>query len=102
MELITSFLTAKLFAYVGGSIGVFVLAWVFKRVPNERIKNYVGRLFYGLGVSATLGLSKWQYSSKFWEKIIEPWLIDFIDNLVGHSVKEFIRGLRSDNNKDGK
>lgn len=99
MELITSFVTSKILMYFGGSIAVFILAWVFKRIPNDKIKNVVGKFMYGLGVTVTLGLSKWKITASFWNKIIEPWFIDLIDNVVNHGTTEFIRGLRSDNIK---
>lgn len=97
LTMLTGFLTAKATAYVGGSIAAFILAWVFKKIPNEKIKAAVGKFFYGLGVAVTLGLSKYKYTAKFWNKVIEPWIIDFIDNIFGEAVKKFIEGLRSDN-----
>ena len=53
------------------------------KIPNEKIKAVVGKFFYGLGVTITLGLSKYKYTAKFWNKVIEPWVIDFIDNIFG-------------------
>jgi len=97
LAILTSFLTAKATAYIGGSIAAFVLAWIFKKIPNEKIKKAVGKLFYGLGVAVTLGLSKWKFTAGFWNKVIEPWFIDFIDNIFGEAIKKFIEGLRSDN-----
>lgn len=98
-ETIAALGTAQILTYAGGSTGAFILAWVLKKVPNEQIKKVVGKFFYGLGVSMTLGLSKWKYTKKFWNSQIESWLVDLIDNVIGHGVKEFIRGLRSDNQK---
>ena len=66
---------------------------------HEKIKMYVGGFMYKLGVAMTLGLSKWKYTAKFWNKTIEPWFIDLIDNVVGEGIKQFIKGLRSDNSK---
>lgn len=80
-----------------GTVGGVVVAWILKKIPNEKIKLVVGKFFYGLGVSVTLGLSKWKITAGFWNKTIEPWFIDLIDNVVGEAVKQFIRGLRSDN-----
>ena len=99
MELVIGWLGTKAAAYVGGSIGAFILAWIFKRIPNEKIKMAVGSFMFGLGVTLTLGLSKWKYTAGFWNKTIEPWFIDLIDNVVGEGVKQFIKGLRSDNSK---
>jgi len=96
-ETIMAVVASKVFAYGAGSIGAIILAWIFKRIPNDKIKGYVGAAMYRLGIIVTLGLSKWKYTSKFWNKIIEPWFIDFIDNIIGEGIKQFIRGLRSDN-----
>jgi len=52
---------------------------------------------YGLGVTLTLGLAKWEFSKKAWHSLIEPWIVDAMDNIVAHGIREFIRGLRSDN-----
>ena len=45
LAILTSFLTAKATAYIGGSIAAFVLAWIFKKIPNEKIKKAVGSCF---------------------------------------------------------
>ena len=99
MELLIGWLGTKIAAYVGGSIAAFIVAWLLKKIPNNQIKMAVGSFMYGLGVAVTLGLSKWKVSADFWNKLIEPWCIDLIDNIVGEGVKQFIKGLRSDNNK---
>ena len=99
-EAIAAWGTAKVVAYVGGSIGSFILLWVFKKIDNDKIAKKVESFFFGLGVLVTAGLSKWKYTAKFWNKIIEPWFIDLIDNVVGSAIRGFIRGLRSDNKKD--
>ena len=44
----------------------------------------------------TLGLSKWSVTKKVWNKTVEPWFIDLIDNIFGSMVRGFIKGLRSD------
>ena len=81
---------------IGGIAGLGV-AWALNRIPNRVLKAKFGALMYGLGVTSTLGLGKWKITKRFWNKTIEPWIIDAIDNIVGHGIKEYIRGLRSDN-----
>lgn len=85
-------------AWAVGGVGTWVIAWVLKRIPNKAIKARLGSLFFGFGVvvSAFFG-GKWQYTKPFWEKLIEPFVIDAIDNFVVNSAVEFIRGMRSDN-----
>ena len=97
IETITTYLTTEIAAYIGGSIAVFISAWILKRIPNDKIKMVVGGICYRLGVFITLGLSKWKYTAKIWNSTVEPYVIDLIDNVISHGVKEFIKGLRSDN-----
>ena len=78
----------------GGATGIVL--WVLKKVPNESICNLVETVFYAMGKALTLGLSKWSITKKFWNKTIEPWFIDLIDNIVGGALRGFIRGLRVD------
>ena len=44
----------------------------------------------------TLGLSKWSFTKDLWNKTIEPWFIDLVDNIVGGAIRGFIKGLRVD------
>ena len=97
IETITALFASKVATYVGGSLGALVLAWIFKKIPNEKIKSYFGGCMFRLGVLITLGLSKNKYTAGIWEKTIEPYFIDLIDNLIGEGIKQFILGLRSDN-----
>ena len=73
------------------------VAWALKRIPNRKLKANFGLFMYRLGIASTLGLGKWKITKRFWNKTIEPYFIDAIDNIVGHGIKEYIRGLRSDN-----
>lgn len=100
--MIETFLTSVVLQYITGAAGVAAVGFLLKKTPNEKIKKIVGKFFYGLGVTVTLGLSKWKITKPFWNKIVEPWLIDIIDNIVGEAVKQFILGLRSDNEKKDK
>ena len=83
--------------YAAGGIGAVVVAWVLKKVPNKRIKAQVGMMMYGMGVTCTLGMGKWKYTKRFWDKTVEPYFVDLLDNVIAHGLAEFIRGLRSDN-----
>ena len=47
--------------------------------------------------ACTLGLAKFKWTKKVWNKTIEPYVVDAIDNIVSHGIQEFVRGLRSDN-----
>jgi hypothetical protein len=78
----------------GGSAGIVL--WILKKIPNKTICSKVEGLFYGLGKTLTLGMSKWNLTKKLWNKTIEPYFIDLIDNIVGSAVRGFIKGLRVD------
>ena len=78
----------------GGTAGILV--WALRKIPNKEICRYVEGFFYGLGRGITLGLSKWSFTRKFWNKTIEPWFIDLVDNVFGGAIRGFIRGLRVD------
>jgi|TARA_R100000152_G_C6782219_1_gene219116 hypothetical protein len=90
-----SLITGNLGLLAGGGTAGIVL-WVLKKVPNEHICSIVETAFESLGSAMTLGLSKWKVTKGVWNKTIEPWLIDLVDNVVGGAVRGFINGLRSD------
>jgi len=95
------FLVAKLgsqaAAYASAGVAGVVVAWVLKKVPNDALKAKFGAFMYGAGVACTLGLGKWKWTKGIWNKVIEPWVIDAIDNVVVTGVSKFVDGLRSDN-----
>ena len=97
MEWIVAKLGGAAVGYAAGGIGAVVIAWVLKKIPNATLKAKFGLMMYGFGVASTLGLCKFKWTKKWWNGTIEPWLIDAIDNIVGHGIKEYIRGLRSAN-----
>jgi len=97
MEWLIAKLGVSTLQYAAGGIGAVAVAWVLKKIPNKQIKAQLGMMMYGLGVTCTLGMGKWKYTKRFWNKTVEPWIVDAIDNIAGHGIKEFIRGLRSDN-----
>ena len=81
---------------VGGIGSGGIVLWILKKVPNETICKYVEGIFSKLGAAMTLGMSKWKPTAKIWNKTIEPWLIDLIDNVFGSVVRGLIKGLKSD------
>ena len=80
-----------------GGLAAGGLAWAFKKIPNAQIKAKIGLVMYGAVVDCTLGLAKYKFTKKVWNKTMEPYFIDFMDNVFAHGLNEFIRGLRSDN-----
>ena len=85
------FLTNNLGMFVGGGSSAIAL-WVLKLIPNKDKQAWVGTACYWAGSVMTLGLNKF----KLWNKTVEPYVIDLVDNVVSTGIKEFIKGLRSD------
>jgi|TARA_Y100000310_G_C20656094_1_gene802036 hypothetical protein len=83
--------------WAAGSVAAIGVAWILRKIPNNVIKAKFGRFMYGLGVTATLGLSKWKLTKSLWNKTLEPYIIDAIDNIIVTGVARFIEGMRSDN-----
>jgi len=82
--------------WLGAGGGVMVM-WAMKKIPNEHIKNFFKEMGEKAGMAVTLGLSKWAWSSKLWNKTIEPYFVDLVDNTAGSFIKGLIDGLHSDN-----
>lgn len=97
MEWLAAKMGVSAINYATGGLVAVVVAYVLKKIPNASLKAKFGRFMYGLGVACTLGLAKWKFTKKLWNKTIEPWVVDAIDNIVSNGISEFVRGLRSDN-----
>ena len=83
---------------LGASSGGALL-WVLKKIPNEKICAVTEGCFEKLGILMTVGLAKFWATKKLWNKTIEPYFIDLVDNVVGGALRGLIKGLRSDNKK---
>ena len=81
------------------SYGVFGMAilYIMKRIPNDKIKLIVRNTFLALGVTTTLGMSRYKYTKKIWNKFMEPYFVDLINNTVVEGARAYIEGMRSDN-----
>ena len=79
----------------GGGVSAIAL-WLLKRIPNEDLYSWVKTGSYWAGSAITLWLGKWGWTKKIWNKTVEPYFIDLIDNTAGAAVEGFIEGLRSD------
>jgi hypothetical protein len=97
IEFITAKLGSQALAY--GTVGAsgIAVAWILKKIPNSVIKAKFGSFMYGLGVTCTLGISKMKYTKKIWNKTIEPYVIDAIDNILVTGISKFVEGMKSDN-----
>ena len=97
LEMLAAKLGSQAVAYAGAGVAGVGVAWALKRIPNATIKAKVGKFMYGLGVTVTLGLSKWKWTKGVWNKAVEPYCIDLVDNVVVTGLGKFIEGMRSDN-----
>ena len=97
MEWLAAKLGVEAVQYAAGGAVAVVVAFVLKKIPNATIKAKLGVVMYSAGVACTLGLAKFKITKKVWNKTIEPYIVDAIDNIVSHGIQEFVRGLRSDN-----
>ena len=94
-EQITGFVSNNTSLLVGGGTAGIVL-WVLKKVPNQEIANIVETFAFGCFRTMTIGLSKWKFSKGLWNRTIEPWFIDLIENVLGGFIKGAVKGLRFD------
>ena len=81
---------------LAGGTGAGVVLWVLKKIPNKEICAWVEGICFTAGKCMTLGLSQWKFTKDIWNKTVEPYFIDLVDNFVGGAVRGFIRGLRVD------
>ena len=94
---LTALATKQVAVYAGVGVAGVATAFVLKKIPNKTIKAKFGSWMYSLGVLCTLGLGKWKWTKKVWNKTIEPYCIDAIDNILVTGISKFVDGLRSDN-----
>ena len=100
LEILTGFLANRGILLAGIGIGGAVLNFILKRYMTQGALESIGKKFesfgYGLGVVATAGLTKWPYTSKFWNAIIEPYVILIVAQ-VARFIDGIVKGLQSDN-----
>jgi len=90
------FLTNNINLLVGGGSSAVAL-FLLKKIPNRDLYAWVEKISYCAGVALTLGLSKWRWTRKVWNKTIEPYFVDLLENSFGAALKGLLKGLRSDN-----
>ncbi len=80
---------------IGVGIGVIILSYVLKKIDNKWVYKPIYGVFYGAGVACTLGASKW--APKIWNKTLEPFIVDLLDNVFSAIKNGLFDGLHSDN-----
>ena len=82
---------------VAGVSGAGVVLWILKKVPNDKISLVVEGTCFRLGRVITMFMgSKKSLVGRFWNKTIEPWFIDLLDNVLVSGFKGLVKGLRVD------
>ena len=97
LESLVALATKKVAVYAGMGVAGVATAFVLKKIPNATIKAKFGSWMYNLGVLCTLGMGKWKWTKNVWNKTIEPYFVDAIDNILVTGIAKFVDGLRSDN-----
>ena len=89
------FFTNNVTLLAGGGASAIAL-WLLKRIPIDYLYSWVKTGAYWVGSVITLGLGKWKWTKKIWNKTVEPYFIDLLSNTVEAGIEGFIEGLRSD------
>ena len=90
------FLTSNM-GLLGGGGATAIILWILKKVPNEKLYDFVENVFEKIGICCTLGITRISVTKKYWNSTIEPWVIDLLDNTCAAAINGFIKGLKSDN-----
>ena len=82
---------------------IVIIGYAMKKIKNDWIRKFripVQALFRGFGITATLGLSKWKWTAPLWNKTLEPFVVDLLDNvwyILEGIPAGIIEGLHTDN-----
>jgi len=80
-------------------IGSAVVLYLLKRAKNEKVRGFFKVICKAPGVLLTTMMTSNKLTGAIWNKAIEPFFIDLIDNIVGGAMEGFFEGLHSDNDK---
>ena len=80
---------------IAAGLGVLALGYILKKIDNKWVYKPIYGVFFGLGTACTLGASKW--TPKLWNKTIEPFIVDLLDNVFSAIKNGLFDGLHSDN-----
>ncbi len=84
-------------AGIGAGLGVLILGYVLKKIDNAWVYKPIYGVCYAVSVACTVGLSKWKWTKGVWNKTIEPFVIDLVDNILSAVKNGITDGLHSDN-----
>lgn len=82
---------------IGTGLVVLIVGYILKRIDNKWVYKPIYGVCYTAGTVVTLGLSKWKWTKSIWNKTIEPYIIDLLDNIISAVKNGLFDGLHSDN-----
>ena len=82
---------------IGAGVGVLVLGYILKKIDNKWVYKPIYGVCYAACVAITLGASKWPYIGAVWNKTVEPFIIDLLDNILSAIKAGCLAGLHSYN-----
>lgn len=82
---------------IGAGIVIVVLGYVLKHIDNKWVYKPIYGVCYAACTAVTLGLSKWKWTKGAWNKTIEPYIVDLLDNVLSAIKNGCFDGLHSDN-----
>lgn len=99
-ESITTFLSNNWMILTGTGAIAPIIGYILKKIPVTKIRAGIGESCFFAGKATTLFLGKrFKYTAPFWNWVIEPWVIVFLQSIIVHGLNEFVKGLEIDNNE---
>lgn len=95
IETILAWLTPQVMMWAGGSVLVFIVGWILKKIPTDRFAKWAKEVGRKQGVAVTTFFNA--KLPKLYNGVIEPVFIDTIDAVFLGWIRGFIEGLKSDN-----
>jgi hypothetical protein len=79
----------------------YLLNWVLKKYLTEKqfeslkkkISDKSASFGKALGIVCTVGLTKWKWTAKFWNSVIESYIIIFLEVVCISAIVSFINGI---------
>ncbi len=80
---------------IGVGLIALISGYVLKRADNKWVYAPIYYICRKIGVACTLGASRW--APKLWNRTIEPFIVDLLDNIFSAIKNGLFDGLHSDN-----
>jgi len=97
IETITAWLINYGLTVAGGGIIAVIVGWIIKKIPFARFAQWAEKVGNSQGKAVTVFFNSWKYTKSFYEKLLEPIIIDTVNALFLSWIRGFVSGLKSDN-----